>query len=293
MVPWFEQILHALTARLTQERLHHGLLLSGPAGIGKQELAHGLANSILCQHRTSQGACGQCGSCQLIKAGTHPDYHLIQSDKQIGVDAVREAIVKLGQTAQRSGNKVCVIHAAHTMTESAANAILKTLEEPTPKTYLVLLVEHLHQLLPTLLSRCEKLQLSPPATKQAIDWLTTQTKNADAITVEMLNAYAGAPFRVLEALDHEVDSFAQFQAQLDAVKSGQTSALAMAEKWLANAELSVNWLQIICKRAYSQHLDRTAHAAYSECVQAAKSLKNAGVNKTLLLTNLIHTVVKN
>ena len=137
-LPWLAERYQQLVQRFQTSKLHHGILLSGPQGVGKRELADAMMQAILCLHPSSGGPCGECQSCKLIEAGTHPDRYLLESDKQLGVDAIREAIGKLNTTAQIGRHKVLIIPAAERMTEAASNALLKTLEEPTDNTYLLL-----------------------------------------------------------------------------------------------------------------------------------------------------------
>lgn len=285
MLPWFTPRYQHFAERLHAQRLHHALLLSGPQGIGKSDLAKALSALILCKQPAAASPCGQCQSCLLFAAQTHPDYYVLESEKQLGVDAIRTGISKLSGTAQMGHNKVLVIPAADTMTEAAANALLKTLEEPTDKTYLLLLTDKMQRLLPTILSRCEKHQLPLPDENTALAWLREQ--GADA-TPALLAAYGHAPLRVEAALsnDDKVD-FREFTDEMANLMANKAEPHTLANRWQDHAGLIVGWCQ---QQAYQQYV-RTRQKGdldrYQACTDALKSLQHPGVNKSLILTGIL------
>lgn len=290
-LPWFDEQLAALMQRAQVGTLHHAILLSGMAGIGKSQLAQALAHGLLCMQPSDSGACGQCNTCHLLQANTHPDFHSVISEKQIGVDAIREMIGKLNQTAQMRSNKVCIIHAAHTMTESAANALLKTLEEPTDNTFLILLVDEVHRVLPTILSRCEKVNLAVPAAQQAMNWLAAQLPD-DTIDSGLLAAYGGAPLIAYEALQEKSSlNYQQFCADIRAVFNGDKTVLAMATDWQENADYAVKWCQLLCQKAYSDSPESSLHQGYLVTIEAVTRLRNPGVNRVLIIANVVQNIV--
>lgn len=154
------------TAWLAQ-RLPHGLIFSGPTGVGKGTAAVALAAWFLCDHPQPDDACGRCPSCHLIASGTHPDYHLIYRQlirltkkdskaRDLSIDLIRSMLLDPASRKPLQGNgKVFVIEEAETMTRDAANSLLKTLEEPQGRTLIILLTDQPHALLPTIRSRCQ------------------------------------------------------------------------------------------------------------------------------------------
>ena len=121
--------------------------------------------------------CGQCHSCQLLLSQHHPDYYLItneQGKQSISIDQIRSISTKVYEKSQQGGNKVIWIKHAALMTEAAANALLKTLEEPPENTYFILSDEHNSQLLPTIHSRCFSYFLAVPELEESINWLKKQ-----------------------------------------------------------------------------------------------------------------------
>lgn len=284
--PWLQVSLSQLTHRLAQKALHHGIILSGAEGIGKSELAVAMAQTLLCQTPHDNGACGECQSCQLYRAGTHPDAHAIETEKQIGVDLIRTAISKLNGTAQLGGNKCLVIYAADTMTEAAANALLKTLEEPTSSTYLILVTSQQNKLLPTILSRCEKQHIATPSTSQSLDWL--RSVGITELDEDTLRAYSGAPLKAKAVFEGDGIKYSDFIEGVRQIQRGEVTALTLADKWQSDALQVCNWSQLELKKALNGAVDSASFARYQKCIEANQKLAHPGVNKALVLASVLN-----
>lgn len=180
----------AILRALRSDRVHHAYLFHGPDGVGKERLALGVAELLLCAQTVErelsdkqserigpgpvQAACERCDDCRMVAAGTHPDLHLIyrqlgrdhpdpevrkRKALDIGVDVLRHFVIeKVGRTPARGRAKVFIVREADRITTQAQNALLKTLEEPPGNTVLMLLVASLDRLLPTTLSRCQSVR---------------------------------------------------------------------------------------------------------------------------------------
>ena len=167
---------------------------------------------------------------------------MVESDKQIGVDQIRDAIKKLISSAHMSGAKVLIIYHAHTMTESSANALLKTLEEPTANTFLLLTTDKPERILATIKSRCEKLALPLPDLNSTLAWVKTQYN--DDIDTNFAKLFSARPLALLAELQ-EKQSFTYeiFSTGLVALLQGQTSAMQLAIAWQDNADKVLKWSQ--------------------------------------------------
>lgn len=195
------------TARAA-DRLAHGLLISGPCGVGKRLLAEQLAHSLLCLQRNNDGVpCGVCPDCQLLAAGTHPDLNRLSPDPEaksntITIDTIRAFTEHESLTPSRAPRKIVLIDPADRLNTAAANALLKTLEEPAGRTILCLIGEHIGQLPATIRSRCQHIKIPVPAETVALAWLHHHTSLRDQ-TLRLRLAH-GAPLRALNEFKDEL-----------------------------------------------------------------------------------------
>ncbi len=224
LLPWLQRTEQRLFNLACQQQLHHAILFTGPVGIGKLRLAEQLARVLLCHNPLEQGACGRCKSCLLGAAGHHPDLLTLEVTSSISVDQVR-AISQLMQNApQQGGARVVVIPQADKMTESAANALLKTLEEPGQHSYLILCSAYAEQLMPTILSRCQRWDLPAQYDTSVVRWLNQfSAESTQPVPDFLLELCGGGPLKALE-----------LQNNGDALKlAGELSAL---QRYLQSGE---------------------------------------------------------
>ena len=217
-LPWQRSDWERLRARIVDQRLHHAVLLSGPAGIGKRLLGDLLARSILCRNPDRGQACGECRDCQLVTAGSHPDMLRIAPEepgKQIRIEQIRGELTEfVMRTPSLAHAKAIVIDPADAMNTHTANCLLKSLEEPAPRTHMLLLSDAPARLLPTIRSRCQQLRLMPPAPEQALQWLHAAGGGADA--ADLLGIAAGCPLGALRI--READAIGGFDRAADMMR---------------------------------------------------------------------------
>lgn len=180
LYPWHFEIYQQLTQAFLNGRGHHALLFKTESGLGTEALIRQFAHWLFCQEKQGDSPCGQCKTCALWQSGNHPDYHRIApiEGKDIGIDQIRDLTLKLQQFAQQGGNAVVHLASAERLTESAANALLKTLEEPNAQVYFLLEAPLQAPMLATIQSRCQTWLLHAPSREQAFDWLHAQCPNA-------------------------------------------------------------------------------------------------------------------
>lgn len=228
------------------ERIPHALLLSGVEGVGKRHFGEQLAAWMLCEQAGNRPlACGQCTSCHWLAADTHPDLRRVDGEAEdddseaseaagkkkaarpgIKIAAIRalENFVFIG--SHRHGRRVVLIKEVELMNAAAANAVLKILEEPPAGVYFILTSSHPHRLLPTIRSRCRRLDFHGPTRADGETWL--RSAGADSRAAPFLPVAGNAPLRVLEWQDKGV------LAWLDDVLSALQRAnepLALARTW--------------------------------------------------------------
>ncbi len=202
--PWqIENWRHAIRY-LKDNRLTHAVLLSGAEAIGKLEFCFALIQRINCTNPTlDDHACGECKDCRLFAADTHPDVRMLnvddedmKSSEQIKVDDIRDINQFMTLSRQQGAYKIVCINRAEAMNVNAANALLKTLEEP-PEFSLLFLVSHrVDALLPTIRSRCQTWKFDLPDREHALSWLNQQEQQVDWLP--MLNSAGGRPLLALE-----------------------------------------------------------------------------------------------
>ena len=208
ILPWQADTLRdALRGRATWP---HALLITGAAGIGKRRLAMEFAHALLCESPRADGmACGACDGCRYVAAGQHPDLRVIEAvdvdedgtvtpAEWIRVDAIRAMIDWVQLTSHRRGAKVAVIAPAERMRLEAANALLKTLEEPPENSHLILVSHQPGRLPPTVRSRCRVLAAPLPEPSVAHDWLV---REGIAAPEALLAQAGGAPLSALALAD--------------------------------------------------------------------------------------------
>ncbi|WP_155518899.1 DNA polymerase III subunit delta', partial [Xanthomonas euvesicatoria] len=196
--PWQQRAFDQTVAALDAGRLGHGLLICGPEGLGKRAVALALAEHVLA---ASPDPTLAQRTRQLIAAGTHPDLQLVSfipnrtGDKlrtEIIIEQVREISQKLALTPQYGIAQVVIVDPADAINRSACNALLKTLEEPSPGRYLWLISAQPARLPATIRSRCQRLEFKLPPAHEALAWLLSQGVSERAAQ-EALDAARGHP----------------------------------------------------------------------------------------------------
>ncbi len=246
MYPWHEPARMRMQAAATGARLPHAVLVHGPAGVGKERFAAALAATLLCTGRGERfEACGECADCMLCRAGSHPDLHWLrplEDKKSVGVDQVRETCEKLAMTSMRRGFRIAIVQPAQAMTTSAQNALLKTLEEPAPRTLLMLVTSRPSRLLPTLRSRCQRLEIACPTAPDARVWLERET--GAAVADGLLEIAGGAPLRALEIAPHFEALDSQMSTLLQELLAGRVEACAAAADMMGDGlPARLDWLE--------------------------------------------------
>jgi len=217
--PWQEEAWRQLSAR--RAALPHALLFRGPRGIGKRHFARVFAQSLLCESPAATGLpCGTCQACHWVGQGSHPDLRIVEPEAEAETDGeegtevrparrgaakapskfilikqVRDVQDWVVMTSHRGGHRVAVFAPAEAMNAATSNALLKTLEEPPARAVLLLVSHDSAKLLPTIMSRCQRIDLAAPPTASARAWLASQqVAEAEA----QLSLAGGAPLDALE-----------------------------------------------------------------------------------------------
>ncbi|MCU7906113.1 MAG: DNA polymerase III subunit delta' [Candidatus Thiodiazotropha sp. (ex Epidulcina cf. delphinae)] len=315
-LPWQDEQWRYLQQAMLQGRLPHALLLSGPQGLGKERFALSLAQSCLCRDRDASGRpCGVCRHCQLMYSGNHPDLQWVRAEEgsksgEIKIEAIRALTAGATLTAHSGGHKVIAIQPAHRMNNAAANSLLKTLEEPTPGTVILLLTDQPAKLLPTIRSRCQKVLFQPPDEQHALVWLSDKVTHADPAT--LLALANGAPLKAV-ALDDAalLSSRGEMLSDFLALGEDRRDPVRLARQWNPfDRSLLLEWLAgwvidllrlksgadspQLFNRDHGQALQNTADKLNSRALQRyltriyqARGLVDGNLNPQLTLEKLL------
>ena len=230
--PWLEKDMASLRAAFEAERMPHALLIHEAPGAGGGWLANWTARMVLGTDKEA-----------------HPDWvkvHPVDDSKQIRIEQIRELGEELSLTSHQGGYKVGVIAPADVLNRFAANALLKTLEEPPARTVLILVVTQPSRLPATILSRCQRIRIAAPERAQSVAWLeaTKGKGNWNAV----LDIVGEAPMLVAESdAEGMVQIAAEVKRGLEDAVAGRSDPVATAERW-SRAELPLrlrcfeNWL---------------------------------------------------
>jgi DNA polymerase-3 subunit delta' len=262
-LPWHASARARLTGAIAGGRMPHALLLHGAEGLGKERFATTLAAGLLCTRPGPElMPCGGCADCSLSRAGSHPDLHWLrrpEDRKSIGVDAVRDACEQLGMTSLRGGYRVAVVAPADLMTPNAQNALLKTLEEPAPRTLLVLVTARPSRLAATLRSRCQRIEIPRPGADEAHDWLRKELGSDPP--PGLLGRAGGAPLRAAGLAPHYLALESQMTALLTRLLVGRAEITHAAAEMIgeglgARLDWLESWLSDLLRRRLWQDATR-------------------------------------
>lgn len=245
-LPWLEDARNLLGHMASEERVAPALLIRGPSGTGKTHLARVYAQRLLCRSPIGIDPCQRCVSCLLFMAGTHPDYQFIAPEepgKPIKIEAIRRMIQSISLAPQYGGYRAILIDEADALNGSAANALLKTLEEPPEGTLLILVTDRPELLPATVRSRLRSITIRMPERDLVLAWLAAMGCS-EQDREPLLNAASGSPLGALaldapEVLRRRLQCFEEFLR----VFEGLDDPLQIAESWLSgNLDLELEWL---------------------------------------------------
>lgn len=195
-----ESIIEGLRAAWERDRVPHAYLFSGPEGVGKAKAAVAFLQLINCTAPSARDSCGECRPCRQIASGRHPDFIEVERDGRfIKIDRVREITKMLRFPPVEARTRAVLVHEAEAMHEAAANAILKTLEEPSPRNIFVLVTAQPYALLTTIRSRCQEVRFSVLPRETVSGWLHRE-KHLDLETADEIAGMSSGSLGAAEKL---------------------------------------------------------------------------------------------
>jgi len=233
---WLAPAIASLNAARKAGRLPHALLIHDTSGGGGDWLANWAASVALCLS-PDDVPCGKCAGCVRVANNQHPDLTRIvpiEDSKQLRIEQVRELAQELSLTSHQGGYKVGILSPADSMNRFAANALLKTLEEPPARTLLILVASQPSRLPATILSRCQKLKVRAPTRAESLEWLQA-TRGAGQGAEDwngVLDVIGDAPFAAAEADPKVIPELGlETRRTLEEMENGTADPVATAERW--------------------------------------------------------------
>ncbi|OLQ90493.1 DNA polymerase III subunit delta' [Vibrio panuliri] len=269
LYPWLTPLWQQWQAYLEAERFPNAALLIAKPGFGEEQLISLFSRTVMCSNYTSE-PCGFCHSCQLMESSNHPDFHWVKPEKEgkaITVDQIRHCNRLAQESSQLSGYRVIVIQPADAMNESAANALLKTLETPSPSCLFLLVSSAASQLLPTITSRCQQWHISAPDAAELADWLATQTQQSVPSYAVHINGHS--PLNTLRFIEEgEQQRYLEIERQLTDIICRGGDAVKLAKELSGDIEKSLQWVWYLLTDAQKAHFALLSSSA----VPGAKAL---------------------
>lgn len=267
--PWQIDVWSTLITQVGRDRLAHAYLMIGPEGTGRLRFARVFSQWLLCDHSEkvqTQIPCQQCRSCKLWHGSNHPDFFEVTPEapsKIIKVDAVRALSGRINQTSNQAGSKrVIIIQPAEAMATAAANALLKSLEEPPEGVIFLLVANADATLLATVRSRCQPVNLPLPSSSEATAFLGNHSSQLSAEAQQVaLELAANRPLRALEMSEAGVPEwFAKMQSMISQLESGQALSMDVAKQCeQQSSQYAIPLLQqLLLNKIRSQALAATA-----------------------------------
>jgi DNA polymerase-3 subunit delta' len=295
-MPWQIETWSLFNQRISEQRLPHALMINALEGIGAEILAKAMAYRLLCLNVEEGKPCGRCKACQLMQAGTHPDFFEIEPEEQgkpIKIDQIRQLCANVAKTSQQGGWKVVVIKPAEAMNIAAANALLKSLEEPEANTLMILVAHRISRVPTTVRSRCQIESLVVPSRDMALNWLVDNNTADDIDLNEVLSIANGQPILALDYIQSGgLENLKHVESLLERLRQSSESPLAAAQACQKyRPEDVITWMLGYVHRLMIGELKSSPNPAlfdFTDKLMAARSwfLSSSTINTQLLWEEL-------
>lgn len=304
---WLTPVWSEWKKSLDAERFPNSVIVNAPEGLGVDALIEQLTAALMCTNYESE-SCGFCHSCELMKSGSHPDFHVIAPEKEgksITVDQVRASNRWAQESSQLGGLRVILLNPAESMNESASNALLKTLEEPSSHCIFILSTRSSNRLMPTILSRCQQFNAVSPQLEVGSAWLDGEVGKAVPQYILALNGNAPLKAKAMfeqggvEASTKVLDGF------VNVIKGTQPDMLKFSTELSKDPLIQLGWLWHLLSDVQKLHFGlvnqavtpsaktlvevmsyQSAYAASNKLLILIEQLKqHPGLNMELLIMN--------
>ncbi len=305
---WHKPVWDQFSKARRQDHLPHALLLSGEEGIAKVELANNMVKSLLCTAPVSKDLinympCDSCQACKTYESDANPDYlhiDLLESKQQIGIDQVRLIANFLNYTRSLSQQRVVLLNSADRMNVHAANSLLKSLEEPTQDTVIILISSRPESLLATIKSRCQLLHIPLPTKQQALDWLQKHKPELENPHKTLQIAH-GKPLIAADIDNEIINNYEELAGDILDCCLEKKSITELAKKWEKGdikqlLDWQIIWLQNYLKNApnisdkhkkIKEKLTTSQKWSLYQALIEQKKLVHTSVNTLMFIENML------
>ena len=234
-----ERLVDAFDRVVRRGRLGHAYLFAGPPGVGKRLFAEELARALLCESpaRTRLEACDLCPACRQVAAGTHPDLFIAgkpEESLELPIDVMRDLCRSFSLKSARDRGKVVILDDADDLNEESANCFLKTLEEPPPRSVLLLIGTSPDRQLATIRSRCQVVHFAPLADELVAELLRAQGVEDSALIERLVRLSGGSPGRARALADPALWEFRR--QMLGQLSRSPVDTVGLARSWMRFVE---------------------------------------------------------
>lgn len=307
-----ERIVGSLKNIILKDKIPHALLFSGLSGLGKSIVAQNFIKTVLCSDKKNR-PCGKCDSCLRVDSNVHPDLINLNNRSSLKIKEIRNLKHKLALSPSISNYKVCLLAGTDNLTEEAANALLKVLEEPQGNTVIILLTENYESLLDTIISRCVLFEFFPLHEREIRKIILAKNKKIEKDLLEnivlrssgraeMANSYLQEPSQLksddqiltgmLEAVFKSSDDFQKINYAAEIAKDYKGKLVYVLNVWT-----SFFHQLILDKLGIAEYFDNRYKGVSDQLtlgkvknvigeLNRAKALLTRNINKKLLLENL-------
>lgn len=244
------QALQILQRAIIHQHVAHAYLFSGPEGVGKRTTALAFAQYLNCtnKHQNTLHSCEDCPSCIQTVSGNHPDLLVLDPDgTSIKIEQIRNLMNKAALRSYEGGYKVILINDAHTMTEQAANCLLKTLEEPVPQTVFILVTSQAQSLPVTILSRCQQIQfqlLLPPVVQELLMAIYPEKQSQIGLVTALAKGSVKTGSEILSNESYAAARNSLYELLSQLQQSSPSQILLWCEQWDKNKKMVKSLLEL-------------------------------------------------
>jgi DNA polymerase-3 subunit delta' len=283
-LPWQADTLQRALDLQQQQRLPHAVLIDTSSEMDISGFARYLSMLLLCDNSSELAICGACEACRMMQADTYADFNLVtletnektnKINKNINIEQIRKLIHEVYLTPQYNRLKIAVIYPAEAMNKSSANALLKTLEEPTSRVLIILLTHNPGRIPVTLRSRCQSWSINPPTREQALNWLCEQGIEGQTAT-SYLEFAGGDAVLALQLKQYDYAALvAQFKSRFSQFLRGDLSVSDLCRGLLSSEKSIIRRLINLSLNAYcyrSSGIDADATSRPGADRQSAQAL---------------------